>query len=418
MRTLLCLLLATHALPLSSAFCQSDPLGTLEQYLATAPAERKPMAQIPEFQQPLSREQAEKALTHIAQDRLLQIRTDRAAEMKAREIVIDQLKMPFFFKVFGEKPANGRSLYISMHGGGGAPPRVNTQQWENQKRLYTLEEGVYLAPRAPTDTWDLWHQAHIDKFFDRLIENMIAFEEVDPNRVYLMGYSAGGDGVYQVAPRMADRLAAAAMMAGHPNETLPLGLRNLPFAIHMGELDAAYDRNKIAAKWRDQLAALQADDPQGYEHFVKLHTGKGHWMDRQDAEALPWMAKFVRQVSPTRIVWKQDDVREPRFYWLAVNAETVPDRALIIAEASNQSIEIKSCDADQLHLLLRDGMCEGKIDLDQPLRVTFAGRTVFDGKASRTVAVLIKAMTERADPSSAYSAEVEINLRSNDDTAN
>ena len=125
-----------------------------------------------------------------------------------------------------------------MHGGGGAPPQVNDQQWENQKRLYTLSEGVYLVPRAPTNTWNLWHQGHIDGMFSRLIENMIALEDVNPDKVYLMGYSAGGDGVYQLAPRMADRFAAAAMMAGHPNETSPLGLRNLPFTLHMGGRDS------------------------------------------------------------------------------------------------------------------------------------------------------------------------------------
>ena len=31
--------------------------------------------------------------------------------------------------------------------------------------------------------------------FMRLIENLVALQEVNPNRVYLMGYSAGGDGV-------------------------------------------------------------------------------------------------------------------------------------------------------------------------------------------------------------------------------
>ena len=99
--------------------------------------------------------------------------------------------MPFAYKVFGEKPKEGRSLFLSMHGGGGAPARVNDQQYENQKGLYKPEEGVYLAPRAPSNTWDLWHQSHIDAFFERLIEDMVVFEDVNRDRVYLMGYSAG-----------------------------------------------------------------------------------------------------------------------------------------------------------------------------------------------------------------------------------
>jgi poly(3-hydroxybutyrate) depolymerase len=51
-----------------------------------------------------------------------------------------------------------------------------------------------------------------------------------------MGYSAGGDGVFQIAPRMADHWAAAAMMAGHPGDAAALNLRNLPFTIFMGGL--------------------------------------------------------------------------------------------------------------------------------------------------------------------------------------
>ena len=69
--------------------------------------------------------------------------------------------------------------------------------------LYQPAEGIYLVPRAATNTWDLWHQAHIDQFFDRLITDMIVLENVNPDQVFIMGYSAGGDGVYQLAPRMA-----------------------------------------------------------------------------------------------------------------------------------------------------------------------------------------------------------------------
>ena len=107
----------------------------------------------------------------------------------------------------------------------------------------------------------MWHQGHIDGLFERLNENMIVFEDVNPDRVYLMGYSAGGDGVYQLAPRMADRWAAAAMMAGHPNETLPLGLRNIAFTLHVGELDSAYNRNNVACQWQEKLTELRRADP-------------------------------------------------------------------------------------------------------------------------------------------------------------
>ncbi|MEC7130147.1 MAG: polyhydroxyalkanoate depolymerase, partial [Planctomycetota bacterium] len=152
-------------------------------------------------------------------------------------------------RTFGDAPDRGHSLWISMHGGGGAPARVNDGQWNNQIELYQPKEGIYVAPRAPTNTWNLWHEGHIDDLFDRLIENYVIDRGVNPNRVYLMGYSAGGDGVYQLAPRMADRFAAASMMAGHPNGVPMDGVRNLPFMIWMGANDGAYKRNEQAATY-------------------------------------------------------------------------------------------------------------------------------------------------------------------------
>ena len=71
--------------------------------------------------------------------------------------------MPFYYTVSGDKPKNGRSLYISLHGGGGVPKQVNDQQWENQKRLYRVKEGVYLAPRAPTNARNLCDWTSLDQ---------------------------------------------------------------------------------------------------------------------------------------------------------------------------------------------------------------------------------------------------------------
>ncbi len=241
----------------------------LKAWLALERDKRPVLSLAPFARIPLSKEDAEHVKSALWKDHEAMIRATRTTEMKARSIELNGKVMKFEtvdFPAKGPVKPKGRSLFISMHGGGGAPHEVNESQWKNQIQLskaYAPQEGIYLAPRAPTDSWNLWHEVHIDTFFDRIIENMIVLENVNPNRVYILGYSAGGDGVYQLAPRMADRLAAASMMAGHPNEASPLGLRNVPFAIQAGGNDAAYKRNEIAAEWGKKLDELQKADPKG-----------------------------------------------------------------------------------------------------------------------------------------------------------
>jgi len=339
---------------------------------------------------------------------LIQIRRTRAGEVRDRKLIDGQLEMPFSLTTFGEKPKSGRSLWLSLHGGGNAAARVNDRQWENQKRLYKLEEGIYVAPRAPTNTWNLWHEGHIDRLFGRLIEDLIALEGVDPNRVYVLGYSAGGDGVYQLAPRMADRWAAAGMMAGHPNDVSPLGLRNVAFALQVGGQDSAYNRNKIAEEWGKKLDDLRRDDPGGYDHFVKIHESKKHWMEREDAVALPWMAKHTRNPIPERVVWKQSSVTHDSFYWLAVPPNTAKPGSLIVAERSGQTVSItKIEDVGKLIVRFDDRF----VDLELPVKVTHAGQVLFEGLAPRTAGTMIRTLLGRGDAELMFAAEVEVEIR-------
>ncbi len=379
---------------------------SLVEYLMQEPDNRPKLDQQSFAKTPLTRDAASEAEKLLVEDHKKVIRTTRVAEMKARKVQTGKLEMPFFYKTFGEKPAGGRSLFISMHGGGGAAKSVNDSQWENQKKLYTPKEGVYLAPRAPTDNWNLWHESHIDTLFDRLIEDLIVFEDVDPNHVYLMGYSAGGDGVYQLAPRMADRLAAATMMAGHPNDASPLGLRNLPFAIWVGGDDAAYNRNKVAKEWSEKLDKLHTQDAEGYRHVAHILAGKGHWMDREDAAALPWMAEYKRDPLPSKIVWKQASTTHPRFYWLAIDADQQKAGVEVVATRDNQHIDIKTGDLKQIYVRLNDQMC----DLDQPITITADGKDLATVSGKRTIGTLAKTLAERGDPQSIFNSEVLVKL--------
>jgi poly(3-hydroxybutyrate) depolymerase len=382
----------------------SSVIEQLKAYLAVPRAQRKPIDGEAFAQTPLSRDEAKQAADLLWQDYAANLKATRKAEHDARSFTVDGKTMRYAMKTFGTKPAQGRSLYLSLHGGGNADPSVNDEQWANQQTLYQPDEGIYLCPRAPTDTWNLWHEAHIDPMFERLITNLIVLEDVNPDRVYVMGYSAGGDGVYQLGPRMADHFAAAAAMAGHPNDAQPYSLRNIGFTIHVGALDTAYDRNLVAQQWSDQLDQLAAADPGGYPHVVQIHAGKPHWMDLEDAVAVPWMAKFTRAPNPATVVWYQDDILHSRFYWLAVDAAKAKAKTKVRAVKSGQSIALESSDVAGIKVRLADDM----LDLDQPVVVTANGAERWNAKATRTIALLAKTLEERGDPRLVWSAEVAV----------
>jgi hypothetical protein len=385
----------------------SETIASLKAWLARPRAERGSLSDQTFAGAPLSKEDAAAAQKLLWDDHAERIRAEREAEWSGKEIEAAGKKMKFLSRTFGEKPASGWNLYISMHGGGNAAPEVNDSQWKNQIKLYQPKNSLYIAPRAPTNTWNLWHEAHIDALFDRMIEDAIVLEGVDPNHVYIMGYSAGGDGVYQLAPRMADRLAAASMMAGHPNDASPLGLRNIGFTIHVGALDNGYDRNKVAEKWKGLLDDLRKDDPKGYAHEVQLHEGRSHWMNLEDKVAVDWMAKFTRDPLPERVVWKQSSVTHDQFYWLAMPKGEAKKDQLVVATRAGQRIEIEKAEGVKtITILLNDKM----VDLDQPVIVAANGKTIFEGKATRTIGSLSATLDERGDPMLVFPARVTVEI--------
>ena len=352
-----------------------------------------------------TRAQSEQAVAKAWEAAVAARRAELVAEWQAGSLTRGDKTLRWIERGFGEKPAGGWSLFISLHGGGGAPAAVNDQQWQNQIQLYGHPGAIFVAPRAPTNNWNLWHEGHVDALLDRLIEGAIVARGVNPDRVYLLGYSAGGDGVYQLAPRMADRFAAASMMAGHPNDASPLGLRNLPFSVWCGADDGAYDRNRIAGEWLAKLGELRAADPQGYAHAGKVVPGKGHWMDLEDAAAVPWMAGFSRDPWPKSVVWRQDDVLGRRFYWLAVPEGVDVDAGEVVrAKVEGQVITLETSRLRDLTIRLSDRL----LDLDRPVVVRAKDKVIFEGKVRRDPAAAAATLAERLDPSSAAAAEITL----------
>jgi len=357
-------------------------------------------------QKNLSKAKAEQAIAYHLSIRKETLKKENQKAWSQKEINVGSLRMKFLFKEFGKAPQGGHSLYISMHGGGGTEASVNDQQWENQIKLYKPKEGIYLAPRAPLDAWNMWHVAIIDTLMDKLIECCEVFQDINPNKVYIMGYSAGGDGCYQLAPRLAERWAAASMMAGHPGNAKAENLRNVPFSLWVGELDKAYHRNTFVPIWNDELNFLQINDSLGYIHDAHVVKGDAHWMNHKDTLAVPWMAKYTRNPYPKRIVWIQDDVLRTTRYWVELPKEELKKEETVNVSYDKQTIIIDKCFTSKITFWLSDEM----FNLDKPIEIVYKDKILYKGIVSRNQQDIKSRIDHFYNTGEKYSAKIEVKI--------
>jgi hypothetical protein len=391
----------------------SAALQQLVDHLAIARSNRPDIFTQPFADMPLNKQDAAQAQQLLWEDFADFVRETRGAEVGATESIVktvsvDGYSMRYYMATRGVNPPDGRSLFISMHGGGNAPAATNDQQWQNQITLvdgYDPQDALWVAPRAPSNEWNMWFTEEVDRLFERLITNLIVFEGINPNKVYINGYSAGGDAVYQLGPRMAERWAGAGMSAGHPNTATPENLRNIAFAIHVGGNDTAYDRNLKAEEWGRWLDELSAADPGGYPHQWQVHPGLPHWMNMADAVGIPFLQSYTRDPIPPKVVWLQCAVPRAHFYWLAIDAADLREGAEVRASYEANTVTLDSVsDVPRLKVRLSDEM----MDLDQPVRIQQSGSELFSGPVERTIRVIAKTLEERSDPAMIFCSEVEV----------
>ena len=212
---------------------------------------------------------------------VIRLDVDEATELPVYTLTHGGVSMRFLMEIRGEPGEGGYPLYLALHGGGGAPPEDNDEQWGIMYDYYRwdMKSGIYVAIRGITDTWDLHFRPESYPMYDRLIRAMIRLYGADPNRVYLLGFSAGGDGVYAIAPRMADRFAAANMSSGHPNGVSLKNTSNLPFEIQVGIRDFYSEsalRSVRGAEFEGILSGYESEYGFGYLHRVLVHVPNGH----------------------------------------------------------------------------------------------------------------------------------------------
>ena len=204
----------------------------------------------------------------------------RQEEMKNKTIQCQNNQtLRFYDKFYGNAGPSGFCLFICLHGGGQGSAQMNDGQWNN---IISFENGAFtngtiaVAPRGITNTWNLHFVKESFPAITRLVENYIIFYNVDPNRIYLMGFSAGGDGTYSLSERLPFLFAACSPQAGHPNGISTINLCNLPTYLAAGEKDTSFKRNEICVEYYKKIMEQNGKFCGNYIAKVEVVAGSGH----------------------------------------------------------------------------------------------------------------------------------------------
>jgi len=348
----------------------------------------------------------------------------------------DAIHMRYNITVKGTPGENGYPVYIFLHGGG--QWIGNEKQYEHAKTYFadSIENGLYIACRGIRETYNTHFNPESYPLYDRLIQNLILFRNADPNRIYLMGYSAGGDGVYGITPCMPDRFAAVSMSAGHHNHISAVNYMNTPIILQCGDDDTAYDRHLETARYGEKLRELQDKHPHNYIHEVNMHVKKQHaiddknhmrvtqvvWQDSaawlnggskaicKNTNSVDFLNKFTRNPLPTNIAWNLETRAELRltdsYYWLKAPISMTKGCIHATWDKNTNTATITTQDVSgTFNILLNWDMA----DFDKPINLVVNGKTSQE-KATPTIETIEATTKERGDVNFQFSAMLEVTV--------
>lgn len=331
----------------------------------------------------------------------------RIKEVEEKAIVCGDVTMKYTMNVLGEEPLDGYPVFIALHGGGGSDtPDLNDSQWKAMQTYYkgSVATGIYIAPRGVRDTWDTHFNPESYECYKRLLENLAIFYNINPDRVYIVGYSAGGDGVYQITARMADFFAAANMSAGHPNGVDLTNVKNMPLYLQCGENDDAYDRNTVTEQYgkNENVAGV-------FIHKNKPHNFIDNGDELQlltdgsfaDTNAIRLVEGHVRNPYPEDINWNLALKKSDRFYYV----ESMSDEGIVTVKKDGNTYTVTG-DVDAIYVK------NDVIDCTKLIIVVYNGKEMsFDYKFDDEV--VKETYTERYDKSLTFTMKIE--LKENND---
>ncbi len=335
----------------------------------------------------------------------------------------------FILKGSGKK----KPLVIGLHGGGEGAGSA-----DEPAGTWVLPDSIGMYPQGIRLVDDTWNTVHGERFILTLIEIAKAQFDVDPDRVYCMGFSMGGTGSWFMAGRHPDLLAGSCPCAGvvmaSPKAQLPRkedvtelqhGLipnaRNLAMWYFIG----LADRNCMPGTYlyvQDMLTDLKQRDPTGYGeiHFTTYPKLPHAFPPGEPAAALKFIQKQKRKTFPPTLVWEYATSPFPRptaadpssrlqkrfFYWLRCDqpADRQTIRATIADNTVTLEVEGTAEGTKGITVLLNPRM----FDPTKDVVVRSGGKEIYRGMTVPDLWTVVETLDAKLDTSMVFDRRIDL----------
>ncbi len=213
-------------------------------------------------------------------------------------------RLPYrLFVPMGYSSANTYPLVLWLHGGEGRGNdniKQITRGNEKGTHLWTSSEvqaqfpAFVLAPQCPVG--ENWSDPELNQPSNALqlaLEILASVEKqfaIDPERIYVVGQSMGGLGVWSLLQTHPEKWAAAVVLAAYDNFTAPMSISRIPLWVFQGDADRSVPVDLVREMMK-QLKKLNAN-----LHYTEYHKVDHDVWNRAFAEPelVPWLSSQRR----------------------------------------------------------------------------------------------------------------------------
>jgi len=348
-----------------------------------------------------------------------------------------EIETPYGEATWIQKGGGGKKsgLILGLHGGGvDAGNASGATSWSLPKHMGMYPQGIRLIH-------DTWNSIHGERFLLTLIEIAKAQYEIDPDRVYSMGFSMGGTGSMFMAGRHPDLLAGAipahgviphdkvrvftALEAGNMEHGLIPNLRNVAVYFYTGSVDKNCPPGTFLHGF-EIIEALRKEDRGGYEDIrFTCHDGIAHAQPPgEPGAAYKFIREQRRQPFPSRIAWEYNEdpwpqpdpgddgksTRRPKrwMYWLY--CQTPVDRMIVTCARSDTEkehvidLEATLVFPEDFTIYLNDRM----YDVAKEVVVRVDGKEVYRGRPQPTFATVLESLDARLDRTLVFDRKIKV----------